>query len=62
MGGVAITGGRGSVVGVVLGCLFLVTLAPACVFLNVPPTWQRTLVGAVMAVAVVLDALWRRRE
>jgi ABC-type xylose transport system permease subunit len=39
-----------------------VALAPACVFLNVPPTWQRTLVGAVMAVAVVLDALWRRRE
>jgi rhamnose transport system ATP-binding protein len=62
VGGVAITGGRGSVVGVVLGCLFLVSLAPACVFLNVPPTWQRTLVGAVMAVAVVLDALWRRRE
>ena len=62
VGGVAITGGRGSVVGVVLGCVFLVSLAPACVFLNVPPTWQRTLVGAVMAVAVVLDALWRRRE
>jgi rhamnose transport system permease protein len=62
VGGVAITGGRGSVVGVVLGCLFLVSLAPACVFLNVPPTWQRTLVGVVMAVAVVLDALWRRRE
>ncbi len=61
VGGVAITGGRGSVVGVVLGCLFLVSLAPACVFLNVPPTWQRTLVGVVMAVAVVLDALWRRR-
>jgi ribose/xylose/arabinose/galactoside ABC-type transport system permease subunit len=62
VGGVAITGGRGSVVGVVLGCLFLASLAPACEFLNVPPTWQRTLVGAVMAVAVVLDALWRRRE
>jgi ABC-type sugar transport system ATPase subunit/ribose/xylose/arabinose/galactoside ABC-type transport system permease subunit len=62
VGGVAITGGRGSVGGVVLGCLFLVSLAPACVFLDVPPTWQRTLVGAVMAVAVVLDALWRRRE
>ncbi len=62
VGGVAITGGRGSVVGLMLGCLFLVSLAPACQFLRIPTTWQRALVGLVMAVAVVLDALWRRRQ
>jgi ABC-type sugar transport system ATPase subunit/ribose/xylose/arabinose/galactoside ABC-type transport system permease subunit len=61
VGGVAITGGRGTVLGVVLGTLFLVSLGPACLFLNVPTTWQRTLVGTVMASAVVVDALWRRR-
>jgi ABC-type sugar transport system ATPase subunit/ribose/xylose/arabinose/galactoside ABC-type transport system permease subunit len=62
VGGVAITGGRGTVVGVVLGCLFLVALPPACEFLHIPTIWQRTLVGAVLVVAVTLDALWRRRQ
>jgi rhamnose transport system permease protein len=62
VGGVALTGGRGSVPGVMLGCLFLVSLPPACEHLHVPTTWQRTLVGAVMVAAVTLDALWRRRQ
>jgi rhamnose transport system permease protein len=61
LGGVAITGGRGSVLGVLLGCLFLATLNPACVFLGIPPTWQRTLVGLMILAAVALGALERRR-
>jgi len=60
VGGVAITGGRGSIVGVALGCLFLVSLRPACVFLEVSPYWRLTLVGGVMVLAVSVDALWRR--
>jgi ABC-type sugar transport system ATPase subunit/ribose/xylose/arabinose/galactoside ABC-type transport system permease subunit len=62
VGGVALTGGRGSVLGVVLGCLFLVTLPPACEHLHLPRDWQRALIGVVMVVAVTLDALWRRRQ
>jgi rhamnose transport system permease protein len=62
VGGVAITGGRGSVIGVALGCLFLVSLAPACILLHVPQLWQRALIGSVMAVAVTVDTLWRKRE
>jgi ABC-type sugar transport system ATPase subunit/ribose/xylose/arabinose/galactoside ABC-type transport system permease subunit len=61
VGGVAITGGRGSVWGVVLGCLFLVALIPACVALHISPNWQRALVGGVMILAVLIDSLWRRR-
>jgi ABC-type sugar transport system ATPase subunit/ribose/xylose/arabinose/galactoside ABC-type transport system permease subunit len=62
IGGVAITGGRGTVIGAVLGCLFLTALTAACVFLGLPPTWQRTVVGLVMVAAVTLDTLWRRRS
>jgi rhamnose transport system ATP-binding protein len=62
VGGVAITGGRGSVWGVALGCVFLVSLAPACTLLHVSTHWQRTLVGAVMVLAVLLDTLWRRKS
>jgi ABC-type sugar transport system ATPase subunit/ribose/xylose/arabinose/galactoside ABC-type transport system permease subunit len=62
VGGVAITGGRGSIVGVALGCLFLVSLRPACGFLEVSPYWRLTLVGAVMVLTVTVDALWRRKR
>jgi rhamnose transport system permease protein len=55
VGGVAITGGRGSVWGVALGCLFLVALGPACIFLHIDSHWQQTLVGSVMVVAVLLS-------
>jgi ABC-type sugar transport system ATPase subunit/ribose/xylose/arabinose/galactoside ABC-type transport system permease subunit len=62
VGGVAITGGRGSIWGVAFGCVFLVMLGPACQFLHISPNWQRALVGGVMVAAVLTDTLWRRRE
>jgi rhamnose transport system permease protein len=62
VGGVAITGGRGSIWGVAFGSLFLVMLGPACQFLHVSTNWQRALVGGVMVAAVLTDTLWRRRE
>ncbi len=62
VGGVALTGGRGSVIGVALGCLFLVSLPPACEYLHLPRDWQRAVIGAIMVLAVTLDALWRRRQ
>jgi ABC-type sugar transport system ATPase subunit/ribose/xylose/arabinose/galactoside ABC-type transport system permease subunit len=61
VGGVAITGGRGSVWGVALGCLFLVSLGPASVALHLTADWQRALVGSAMVLAVLVDGLWRRR-
>jgi rhamnose transport system permease protein len=62
LGGVAVTGGRGNVWGVALGCVFLVLLAPACILLKISTNWQRTLVGSVLVAAVLLDALWRGRK
>ncbi len=61
VGGVAITGGRGRVWKVLVGCLFLVALAQACVALEMPPQRQQLLVGAVLLTAVLLDALMQRR-
>lgn len=62
VGGIAITGGRGSVAGVVLGCIFLKSLAPASTMLHVPTVWEQMLVGSVMAVAVLIDAFGRRKS
>jgi rhamnose transport system permease protein len=61
VGGVAITGGRASAWGVLLGCVVLVVVDQACVFLGLTTTWHRTLVGAILVAAVCLDALWRKR-
>jgi ribose/xylose/arabinose/galactoside ABC-type transport system permease subunit len=62
VGGVAITGGRGTVGGVALGCLFLVSLRRMCAFLDISPHWQQTLTGSVLVLAVVVDAWWRRKS
>jgi rhamnose transport system permease protein len=62
VGGVAVTGGRGSVWGVALGCLFLASLANAFIFLGISPLWQQTLVGTVLLAAVLIDALGRWRN
>jgi rhamnose transport system permease protein len=62
LGGIAVTGGRGNVWGVALGCVFLVLLAPACILLKISTNWQRTLVGSVLVAAVLLDSLWRGRK
>jgi ribose/xylose/arabinose/galactoside ABC-type transport system permease subunit/ABC-type multidrug transport system ATPase subunit len=62
VGGAAITGGRGSVWGVALGCVFLVALPLATPFLGISANWDKTLAGAAMVMAVAVDALWRRRR
>ena len=62
VGGVAITGGRGSVAGVLLGCCLLALLPAVCQFLKIDTGWQRALIGAVLVVAVGADALWRGRR
>jgi rhamnose transport system ATP-binding protein len=61
VGGVAISGGRGSIWGVALGCLLLVSLRPACIDLHLPAHWQQTLVGSVLVLAVLADLAWRGR-
>jgi ABC-type sugar transport system ATPase subunit/ribose/xylose/arabinose/galactoside ABC-type transport system permease subunit len=60
VGGVAITGGRGSAWGVLLGCVLLVAVEQASVFLGLATSWHRTLVGGILVAAVCLDALWRK--
>lgn len=57
VGGVAITGGRGRLAGVLLGVLLLLSIGSASVFLGVPPQWEKAAQGAIILVAVASDAL-----
>jgi rhamnose transport system permease protein len=60
VGGVAISGGRGSSTGVLLGVVFLAVLGPALVFLGGKAHWDRALQGAIVLLAVTGEALRRR--
>lgn len=61
VGGAAITGGRGTVTGTVLGVILLGAVGPALTFLGVAAQWERALQGAIILAAVALDALPLRR-
>jgi rhamnose transport system permease protein len=59
VGGVAISGGRGSLLGVLAGVLLLACIAPALVFLKLQPQWEKALQGSIILLAVAADG-WRK--
>jgi rhamnose transport system permease protein len=56
VGGTAITGGRGTFTGTLLGVLLLGAIGPALTFLGVSAYWERALQGAIILGAVAIDA------
>jgi rhamnose transport system permease protein len=56
VGGAAITGGVGTIVGTVLGTILLGAIGPALTFLGASPYWERAIQGAIILAAVVIDA------
>lgn len=57
IGGCALAGGRGTVIGGVLGVLFVSLLLSSTLVLGIDGVWQYTILGAVILVAVGADAL-----
>jgi len=57
VGGTAITGGRGTVAGTVLGVVLLGMIGPALTFLGVSAYWEHALQGSIILAAVAFDAL-----
>jgi rhamnose transport system permease protein len=62
VGGTAITGGRGTLAGTVLGVVLLGAIGPALTFLGVSAYWERAIQGAIILVAVAADAFPRRTQ
>jgi ribose transport system permease protein len=62
LGGTALTGGRGSVVGTTLGVLILGVLANGMNLLGINAYWQVFLSGAILILAVVVDEQRKRAE
>jgi ribose transport system permease protein len=60
IGGTSLSGGRGSVLGTVLGCLIIGVLNNGLVLLGVSPDWQLVVKGAVILIAVAIDQAGRK--
>ena len=61
IGGAALSGGKGTVVGTAIGVLFIAALLNGMVLLGVNPYAQQVVRGAVVLIAVVVN-VWRTRR
>jgi D-xylose transport system permease protein len=62
IGGTSLAGGTGSVAGAMLGAVLMQSLQSGMILLGVDTPLQSIVVGAVLVIAVGLDALYRRRS
>jgi len=60
IGGASLFGGRGTIIGSVIGTAIIAVLLTGLVLINVPPFWQEVAVGAVLIAAVYIDQLRNR--
>lgn len=61
IGGTSLSGGKGTIVGTVIGALIMSVLTNGLRILSVPQEWQTVVVGLVIIVAVYADILRRRK-
>jgi ribose transport system permease protein len=62
IGGTSLSGGRGSILGTVIGCLLIGVLNSGLVLLDVSPFWQQVVKGSVILAAVAIDRLRESSE
>jgi ribose transport system permease protein len=62
IGGTSLSGGRGSILGTVLGCLIIGVLNNGLGLLGVTPEWQLVVKGVVIIAAVAIDQAGRRDD
>ena len=56
VGGAAISGGRATLIGTLIGVALLGTIGTALTFLGINPFWEKAIQGAIILVALVSDA------
>lgn len=61
IGGTSLSGGKGTIVGTVIGALIMSVLTNGLRILSVPQEWQTVVVGIVIILAVYADILRRRK-
>ncbi|MCA9858748.1 MAG: ABC transporter permease [Thermomicrobiales bacterium] len=62
IGGTALTGGSGSVIGAMIGAIIVWLIQNGLVLLGIEPAWGTVATGSVIIIAVALDYLIKRRD
>ena len=62
LGGASLAGGKGTILGAVLGVLFMALLGSIMNFENVSANWQQIIVSSALVGIVGLDALLNRKS
>jgi rhamnose transport system permease protein len=62
VGGTAISGGRGTLIGSLVGVALLSTISPALIFLTRQPYWDKAIQGGIILLAVASDSFQIRRR
>lgn len=62
LGGVSLSGGKGSVLGTMGGVLVIGVLANGLVLLDVSEFWQQVIKGSILLLAVYIDAVKHQSE
>ena len=62
IGGTSLSGGKGSVLGTVLGAIIIGVLNNGLVLLNVSPFWQQVVKGGVILLAVIIDKAGNKKD
>ena len=57
LGGTAMSGGRGGIVGTVIGSLLMIVISNVIVIMRVSTYMEQVVVGSVVIIAVLIDAL-----
>ena len=57
LGGAALSGGKGSITGCLLGVLFLYLIKTSLIKLGIPSTWDSVIVGGVLIVSIMLTMI-----
>lgn len=62
LGGVALTGGVGSVIGATIGAIIMVSINSALIYMKIPAFWNDLISGSLLITIVVTDTLLMRRK
>jgi simple sugar transport system permease protein len=61
LGGAYLTGGRGTVIGTLLGVILVVIANNSLILIGVPTVWQRVVIGLIILVGTGVPAIQERR-
>lgn len=63
IGGVSLSGGKGTIIGGLLGLSLMHILGNAAIQLGVSPYWQKAVLGSILLIAVLTEKIdWRNRR